>query len=189
MADKVKKGAAKTADEKPEKNNDAGKALKKKLFADYPNLWDTASKDDHTAAFEFAEEYKSFIDMAKTEREFVTVSIETLESLGFEPLGQAQSLKAGDKVYKSIRGKGLVAAVIGRQPAVGGFNLVGAHIDSPRLDLKPNPVYEDGDLTFLKTHYYGGIKKYQWPAIPLALHGLVFRARRLTADPEHRRST
>lgn len=164
--------------EKKEKTKtpDAGKELKKKLQAEFPNLWDTASQDDKDAAFDFAEEYKAFIDMAKTEREFVVVAVETLESLGYLDIAQVTSLKPGDKVYKSIRGKGLVAAVIGKKPAAEGFNLVGAHIDSPRLDLKPNPIYEDNDLTFLKTHYYGGIKKYQWAATPLALHGLVFRA-------------
>ncbi len=158
------------------KKTDKGKELKKKLSAEFPNLWDTSSKDDVDAAFDFAEEYKAFIDMAKTEREFVTVAVETLESLGFVPLDQVGELKAGDKIYKSVRGKGLAAAVIGKQPVSAGINLVGAHIDSPRLDLKPNPIYEDNELVFLKTHYYGGIKKYQWAAIPLALHGIVFRA-------------
>ena len=176
MLEKKKKSAEQVAESESEKKNDEGKALKKKLFAEYPNLWDKSSQDDRDAAFAFAEEYKNFLDMAKTEREFITVAVETLESLGFIPLSEAKSLKAGDKVYKSIHGKGLVAAVVGKRPAVEGFNLVGAHVDSPRLDLKPNPVFEDADLTFLKTHYYGGIKKYQWPAIPLALHGLIFRA-------------
>ncbi len=151
------------------------KALKKKLLAEYPNIWDSASKDDYEFAFAFAEEYKQFINLGKTEREFVTVAVETLESLGYVPLGSASQLSPGDKVYKSIHGKGLIAAVIGRESADSGFNLVGAHIDSPRLDLKPNPIYEDSDLVLLKTHYYGGIKKYQWAAIPLALHGLIFR--------------
>jgi hypothetical protein len=176
MIDKKKKSTLPANEAEPEKKNNEGKTLKKKLFAEYPNLWDKASADDRDAAFAFAEEYKNFLDIAKTEREFVTVAVETLESLGFSPLCEFKSLKAGDKVYKSIHGKGLVAAVAGKRPVGEGINLVGAHVDSPRLDLKPNPVYEDADLTFLKTHYYGGIKKYQWPAIPLALHGLIFRA-------------
>ena len=159
-----------------EKKSEAAKDLKKRLQAEYPNLWDTASPDDRDAAFQFAEEYKNFLNIAKTEREFVTVSVETLENLGYVELSQKTALAPGDKVYRSIRGKGLVAAVIGRQPLEAGCNLVGAHIDSPRLDLKPNPVYEEADLVFFKTHYYGGIKKYHWPAIPLALHGIVHRA-------------
>ncbi|MGI6333579.1 MAG: aminopeptidase [Saccharofermentanales bacterium] len=162
--------------EQPADQSQAGKALKKKLQAEFPNLWDVADPADRDAAFSFAEEYKNFLNSAKTEREFVTVAIEKLESMGFSNLDQTASLAAGDKIFKNIRGKGLVAAVIGDQPIETGCNLIGAHIDSPRLDLKPNPVYEDADLTFLKTHYYGGIKKYQWPAIPLALHGVVFRA-------------
>ncbi len=166
--------ASKTAGTAKPKES-AGSKLKKKLSAEYPNLWDIASKDEREAASDFAEEYMSFIDMAKTEREFVNVAVETLESLGFAPLSDQKKLQPGDKVYKSIRGKGLVAAVIGNRPLTDGVNLVGAHIDSPRLDLKPNPLFEDNDLAFMKTHYYGGIKKYQWAAIPLALHGIVIR--------------
>ena len=165
MTDKKPKNLKEKANDTVKKDDEI-KALKKKLTAEFPNLWDTSSQDDQEAAFSFAEEYKTFLDLGKTEREFVTVAVETLESLGYEPLGTQAVLKPGDKVYKSIHGKGLVAAVVGSQPATDGFNLLGAHIDSPRLDLKPNPFYEDSDLTFLKTHYYGGIKKYQWAAIP-----------------------
>jgi aspartyl aminopeptidase len=149
--------------------------LKKKLLFEYPNLWDKSSPEDQNLALDFAEEYKNFLDMAKTEREFIIVAAEALESAGFADLATQDALQPGAKVYRIIRGKGLVAAVVGRQDPAAGFNLVGAHIDSPRLDLKPNPVYEDSDLTFLKTHYYGGIKKYQWAAVPLALHGQAFR--------------
>jgi aspartyl aminopeptidase len=159
-----------------DKKSEETKALKKKLLAEYPNLWDQASDQDRQEIYAFADDYKQMISLAKTEREFVTVAVESLENLGFKPLAGIRDLAPGDKVYQSIHGKGLVAAIIGSQPAELGFNLVGAHIDSPRLDLKPNPVYEDSDLTLLKTHYYGGIKKYQWAAIPLALHGIVFRA-------------
>jgi aspartyl aminopeptidase len=167
----------KNSDKAPAKDEKADeiKALKKRLLNEYPNLWGQAGPDDKEAAFAFAEEYKRMISLAKTEREYVTVSVEALESLGFKPLDDSGPLSPGDKVYKSIRHKGLVAAVIGSQPASAGFNLLGAHIDSPRLDLKPNPVYEDSELAFFKTHYYGGIKKYQWTAIPLALHGIVIR--------------
>jgi aspartyl aminopeptidase len=153
-----------------------GKELKKALQVDFPNLWDTLPESDQQQAYDFARDYMQFLDQAKTEREFVTVGVETLESLGFVPLDDLENLTPGSKVYQTVRGKGLVAAVIGSNPAAEGFNLVGAHIDSPRLDLKPLPVYEDSDLVYLKTHYYGGIKKYQWPSVPLALHGIIFRA-------------
>ncbi|MEA4888301.1 MAG: aminopeptidase [Clostridiaceae bacterium] len=163
-------------DKQTSQASEAGKNLKKKLQADFPNLWDKAAAADRELVMSFAEEYKQFITLAKTEREFVTVAVETLENMGFVTLESLDALPAGSKVYTSIRGKGLVAAVIGSKPAAGGFNLVGAHIDAPRLDLKPLPVYEDNELVYAKTHYYGGIKKYQWPAVPLALHGIIFKA-------------
>lgn len=150
------------------------KQLKKELFAEYPNLWETSKPDDHDFAFAFAEEYKQFLDSAKTEREFVAITIETLEHLGYVSIESKPHLIAGDKVYKNIRGKALAAAVIGRKPLKEGLNLIGAHVDAPRLDLKPNPVYEDSELVLMKTHYYGGIKKYHWAATPLAIHGVVF---------------
>lgn len=155
--------------------NDAYKALKKRLVYETRSAWATSGPDDHQAADAFAEEYKLFLDQARTEREFVALTVETLENMGFVPIQSKEHLAPGDKVYKAIRGKGLAAAVVGRQPAAGGFNLVGAHIDAPRIDLKPNPVYEDSDLVFFKTHYYGGIKKYQWATLPLSLHGIVYR--------------
>lgn len=170
-----KKPAADKKSEKTDKKLDVIKKLKKDLLAEFPNIWDTASADDVDFTYAFADEYKQFLDLAKTEREFVTITIETLENMGYTPLGELITLKPGDKVYKSIRGKGLVAAVIGKKPVAAGFNMVGAHVDAPRLDLKPNPVYEDSDMVLLKTHYYGGIKKYQWAAMPLALHGIIFR--------------
>ncbi len=153
----------------------SAKDLKQELAKDYQNAWDFNREDEQGFAFAFADEYKSFLDQAKTEREFVTLATETLENMGFVPLNTKEKLTAGDKVYKNIRGKGLAIAVIGRQTPVDGFNLIGAHIDAPRIDLKANPVYEDGDLAFFKTHYYGGIKKYQWTALPLSLHGVVYR--------------
>lgn len=151
------------------------KALKKKLLYAPESLWDLSSDDDIDAAYAFAEDYKQVLDAAKTERMFVAAAIAALEEDGFRPLREVFELQPGDKVYHSIKGKGLMAAVIGRQPAEHGFNILGAHIDSPRADLKPIPLYEDGELALLKTHYYGGIKKYQWTAVPLALHGVVIR--------------
>lgn len=166
-----------TETKKEEKSpSELAKDLKKQLSVEFKNIWDTCSKDDRTFAYEFAEEYKKFLDLAKTERECVITTIESVESLGFVDIGTAETLKPGDKVYKSVRGKGIALAVIGRKPLRDGLNLVGAHIDAPRLDLKPIPLYEESDLIFFKTHYYGGIKKYQWAAIPLAIHGIVVKA-------------
>lgn len=144
------------------------------LFAEYPNLYETSEADEIEACMSFAEEYKAFLDISKTEREFVNNAIEAAESVGFVDIESKKSLKAGDKVYSSIRGKGFIMAVIGKKPASTGFNILGAHIDSPRLDLKPNPIYEEDETAYFKTHYYGGIKKYQWATIPLAIHGVVF---------------
>ena len=144
----------------------------KDLFAEYPNLYKTSSNDEIDACMSFAEDYKAFLDISKTEREFVKNAIDACESVGFVDIETKKSLKPGDKVYSSIRGKGIVMAVIGKKNE--GFNILGDHIDSPRLDLKPNPIYEEDETTYFKTHYYGGIKKYQWTTIPLAIHGCVF---------------
>ncbi|MCQ2467169.1 MAG: aminopeptidase [Clostridia bacterium] len=146
----------------------------KELFAEFPNLYKVSSDDDIDTCMEFAEDYKAFLNVSKTEREFVITSVEAAESIGFVDIDTKENLEAGDKVYTSIRGKGLALAVIGKKPAINGFNILGAHIDSPRLDLKPNPIYEDEETCYFKTHYYGGIKKYQWTTIPLAIHGVVF---------------
>jgi aspartyl aminopeptidase len=144
------------------------------LFAKYPNLYDGISDSDNDACMAFAEEYKLFLDRSKTEREFTSNAIEAASSLGFVDIESKKKLKAGDKVYASIKDKGLILAVIGKKGVAEGFNILGAHIDSPRLDLKPNPLYEDNEAVYFKTHYYGGIKKYQWTTIPLALHGVIF---------------
>jgi aspartyl aminopeptidase len=160
------------------KNTNSHKKSKdkyKNLLADYPNLWESRSQDDFDHAFAMADEYKRFLDSGKTEREFVSMSIESVEQLGYIDISTLSSLSAGHKVYQSIKGKGLMLAVIGKKPITEGMNILGSHIDSPRLDLKPNPLYEENELTYLKTHYYGGIKKYQWPTIPLAIHGLLIR--------------
>lgn len=150
------------------------KSKEKELFAEFPNLYKEISKDDLDACMNYAEEYKAFLDISKTEREFVENAVEAASDLGFVDISAKKTLKAGDKVYASIKDKGLVLAVIGKKPISEGINILGAHIDSPRLDLKPNPVYEDAEAAYFKTHYYGGIKKYQWTTIPLAIHGVVF---------------
>ena len=120
--------------------------------------------------------YAAFIDACKTEREAVTWSVEQLKANGFVELVPGMELQPGDKVYRDNRGKALMMAVIGSESLNEGARICVAHIDSPRLDIKPNPLYEDAGMAFLKTHYYGGIKKYQWVTIPLALHGVICRA-------------
>ena len=121
----------------------------------------------------FCEEYKAFLDHGKTERECVSEAIRLAEKAGFVPFEADKKYAPGDKVYASNRGKALILAVIGKEGCRNGVAITAAHIDSPRLDLKPIPLYESNDMAFLKTHYYGGIKKYQWTAIPLAMHGTV----------------
>ena len=129
------------------------------------------------AVFQFAEEYRQFISNCKTERECVTALEKVAKEAGFvdlkEVMDKKLSLKAGDKVYANNMGKGLALFVLGKKDLEEGMNILGAHIDSPRMDLKQNPMYEDTDLCMLDTHYYGGVKKYQWVTLPLALHGVV----------------
>ncbi|HBZ77650.1 MAG TPA: aminopeptidase, partial [Clostridiales bacterium] len=149
----------KTEKDLKEKKTKSSKKEKKELFAEYPNLWESRSRDDIDHTMAFAEEYMAFLDISKTEREFVKNAIEALTDKGFVDIDTKKALKSGDKVFSSIKGKGLMFAVVGKEDAFKGFNILGAHIDSPRLDLKPNPLYEEDELVFFKTHYYGGIKK------------------------------
>ena len=123
----------------------------------------------------FCEDYKAFLDHAKIEREAVRTAIGRLKAAGYTEFDPGRSYRPGDRIYRNVRGKALVLATIGTESLETGVHMVISHIDSPRLDLKPNPLYEDGGLALFKTHYYGGIKKYQWTAIPLALHGTVIR--------------
>lgn len=121
----------------------------------------------------FGKDYIDFMSLSKTERETVDNSIEIAEKAGFKDLNTVSELKTGDKVYFNNRGKSLFLFVVGKEDLAKGLNILGAHVDSPRLDLKQHPLYEDSGLVLLDTHYYGGIKKYQWVAQPLALHGVV----------------
>lgn len=132
--------------------------------------------DSREAVFDFSEGYKKFLDKAKTEREFVTEGIKLVEKNGFVSAEKKDKFVTGDKIYYVNRGKNLVLAVIGKEDIENGINYVVSHVDSPRLDLKGNPLYEELDLAYMKTHYYGGIKKYQWASLPLALHGVVVLA-------------
>ena len=137
------------------------------------NGWSTDIDKD--LVFKFSEGYKDFLTKCKTERESVDEAIRFAEDCGFKPLDSYKTLKEGDKIYAVNKLRSVVLAVIGSEDITSGVNIVGAHIDAPRLDLKPNPLYEDGEMAYFKTHYYGGIKKYQWGTIPLALHGVVIK--------------
>ena len=148
---------------------------KEDLFYAKKNAYDTIGEDEAQKAETYCEGYKRFLDNAKTERESVAEAIRLASGRGFEPLARGMDLCAGTKVYRSIGGKALILAVIGEKPLSDGANIAAAHVDSPRLDLKQVPLYEEGDLAFFKTHYYGGIKKYQWVTQPLALHGVIVK--------------
>lgn len=148
--------------------------LKTKLFNKRDNGWLTIkSKDD---IFEYAKGYIDYMNKAKTEREIIKQSKKMAEENGFKNIEEMESLKPGDKVYYINREKSMYLAIVGKESAENGVNIIGAHADSPRLDLKPNPLYEDGELAYFKTHYYGGIKKYQWTTIPLSIHGVIVKA-------------
>lgn len=147
--------------------------LKEKLFMKKDNCWDS-QKDQKDKIFDFAEGYKEALDLGKTERRFIAYSVAQLENAGFKEVSQFDQLNQGDKVYLTMHDKTLIAAVIGEEEPSKGFNIVGSHVDSPRLDLKPNPLMEENDLVYFKTHYYGGIKKYHWLSTALSLHGIIY---------------
>ncbi len=159
-----------------EKTKSAAQALKDQLFLSRKHGGLQMSDAELAAAQDYCEGYKAFLNSAKTERETVTIAVEMAEKAGFVPFEIGKAYKPGDRIYYNNRGKAAAFAVIGTDPIEQGVNLLTSHIDSPRLDLKVNPLYEDNELALFKTHYYGGIKKYQWTAIPLALHGVVVRA-------------
>ncbi|MDO5037461.1 MAG: aminopeptidase [Tissierellia bacterium] len=139
------------------------------------NVWQEVDPEEYQAIFAYGEAYKHFLDRAKTEREATKYIVKAAEEAGFLPLDQAlaKGLAPGQKIYLNNRGKSAVLMVLG-QDILEGMHIVGAHIDSPRLDLKQNPLYESENLALFKTHYYGGIRKYQWPTLPLALYGRIF---------------
>lgn len=153
------------------------KDLKKELFSKKKNAVFVMSEDEIKQADDFCTDYMKFLDSAKTEREAVFESIKLLEENGFKKYNFEDDLNPGDKIYINNRGKAIIAAIIGSDDAEKGFRINAAHIDSPRLDLKQNPLYEDNEIGFFKTHYYGGIKKYQWTAIPLSLHGVIINSK------------
>lgn len=147
--------------------------LKEKLFLKREHCSSVLSDEEVKKCDEFCEGYKAFMSQVKMEREAVEFAVEEAERRGFVPFDKKGSYKAGDKVYLNNRGKAIILCVFGTDSLENGVRIAAAHVDSPRLDLKPNPLYESDEMALFKTHYYGGIKKYQWVAIPLALHGAV----------------
>ncbi|MBO7293554.1 MAG: aminopeptidase, partial [Clostridia bacterium] len=147
------------------------------LLASRKSIYETVDKAGLDAIFAYAEEYKKFLEAAKTEREATVFAVSMAEKAGYTPYTFGDALKPGDRRYFVNKGKGIYLFRIGTAPlSEVGFRILAAHIDSPRIDLKQNPLYEDSGMSFFKTHYYGGIKKYQWTALPLALHGVIVRA-------------
>ena len=149
------------------------KELKKKLLSTKKNGYDRISAADLAAMETYCEGYKEYLDIGKTERLCAAESIRMAEEKGYRPYVRGMELKTGDKVYVCNRGKALMLAHIGQKSLEEGAQIAAAHIDAPRLDLKPNPLYEESELAYFKTHYYGVIGKYQWVTIPLELHGVV----------------
>lgn len=143
------------------------------------NAWNRYSKKNIEELENLCSDYRDFLDNGKTERECVAETIKMAEEAGYKNLEavikNGKKVKAGDKVYASYMGKSIVLFQIGKKPMEEGMNILGAHIDSPRLDIKQNPLYEDTELAYLDTHYYGGIKKYQWVTLPMAIHGVVVK--------------
>lgn len=149
--------------------------LKESLFNKKKSGWEETSEEDRNKIFQFAEEYMYYLNHSKTEKEIVETSKDILIKNGFKDLSTIEKLNPGDKVFYVNRNRSLYIAVIGEEPLESGLRIIGAHGDSPRIDLKQNPLYESEGFALLKTHYYGGIRKYQWATIPLAMHGIVVK--------------
>ena len=145
-------------------------------------VWNKLTESEKKKLFSFNEDYRQFLSISKTERRFVDNSIELAKKAGFKDLSKVKSIKAGDKLYVNNRGKNLCLFVIGSKPLIEGMNILGSHIDSPRMDLKQVPLYEKDGLALFDTHYYGGIKKYQWVARPMSLVGVVCKKDGTTVD-------
>ena len=149
--------------------------LRKALFADPKNGYASLTPQQRAEMEDYCKRYAAFMDECKTEREATAWLVATAQAHGFRELKPGMAANPGDKVYLNNRDKSIIIAVIGSQSLAEGANICAAHVDSPRLDIKPNPLYEDSEIAYFKTHYYGGIKKYQWATIPLALHGVIYR--------------
>ncbi len=149
--------------------------LKDKLFDKKENGWKTISEEEKKKAFDLSKKYMDFLNISKTEREFIKNARKLADANGYKDIIEYETLKPGDKVYFINRDKSMYLGIIGEEPIENGLHIIGSHVDSPRLDLKPNPLYEDTGLAYFKTHYYGGIKKYQWTTIPLSMHGVIVK--------------
>ena len=149
--------------------------LRESLLAAPKNGYNRITAEQKAEMNAYCARYMAFMDACKTEREATAWAIAEAEKYGFVPFQPGMEAKPGDKIYYNCRGKAIALAVIGTESLANGSNICAAHVDSPRMDLKPNPLYEDSEIAYFKTHYYGGIKKYQWVTIPLALHGVVYR--------------
>ncbi len=149
--------------------------LREKLFDKKENGWKKVNDEEKKKIFEYSKGYMDFLNKAKTEREFVKHARELADKNGFKDIMEFNTLKPGDKVYFVNRNKSMYLAIIGTENIENGLHIIGSHVDSPRLDLKPNPLYEDTEMAYFKTHYYGGIKKYQWTTIPLSIHGTIVK--------------
>ena len=156
--------------------------LRDELFYNQKNGYDAIDLDERLKLEAYCEDYKAFLNASKTEREAVREGIRQAEAAGFVPYERGMVLQPGTKIYKNVRGKSLLLAVMGRETLDHGANIAAAHVDSPRLDLKQLPLMESGELAYFKTHYYGGIKKYQWLTIPMEIHGVVTRRDGETID-------
>ena len=149
--------------------------LRESLLAANKNGFARITAEEKAEMEAYCKRYMAFIDACKTEREATTWAAAEAEKNGFKPFVPGMAANPGDKIYLNNRGKSIILAVIGKESLANGANICAAHTDSPRMDLKPNPLYEDSEIAYFKTHYYGGIKKYQWVTVPLALHGVVYR--------------
>ena len=158
-----------------EKEKSAAELLREKLFLENKSAYETCGEDELGAAYAYCGDYMKFLDAAKTERESVDEAIKLLDKAGFVPFEYGRKYVPGDKFYVNNRGKSLYIVVMGEKSLDEGLSIAAGHIDSPRIDLKQHPLYEEGGMAFFKTHYYGGIKKYQWVAMPLALHGVIVK--------------
>ncbi len=149
--------------------------LRQELLAAPKNGYVTLTAEQKQEMEGYCRRYAAFMDACKTEREATAWAVREAERRGFKPLTPGMKTQPGDKIYLNNRDKSMILAVVGSKSLAQGANIEAAHVDSPRLDLKPNPLYEDSEIAYFKTHYYGGVKKYQWTTVPLALHGVVYR--------------
>jgi len=156
-------------------SNKTVEQLKEELFYNKKNAYVDCDDAVINAGFDFCEDYKKFLDVAKTEREATAEIIKLAKAKGFAEFDLNATYSAGDKVYLNNRDKSVILCVFGKNSVQDGVRIAAAHIDSPRLDLKPNPLYENDGLAYFKTHYYGGIRKYQWTAVPLSMHGVAIK--------------